>query len=315
MELIEADARYVAGSGAVDSYMKSKDGYRGRWPDASFDIDGLGKFAIEVQFAPSLAPEVIGRSDFYAKEGVNLIWLLPWYSFEQVQRAYASDIAQEARGNFFVLDQEAERESRVRGTLVIWAAWIGERSFERKLVSLDDLTYPKGGHPFFVDAVTPAIFRTAERRRQQISLDLLETKDDIVPKRKVIFDLDEQPDEEGSRLIRSAISIWSAAKGEYINYSGHSDKLTGQIDAYLNSNDGRRRAVIINQMLVSTQARPCIKRSVWEKIERADLHDQLDDSDRWVAYVHSLFPEVFRVDLRSEALVAGSLPTWAIPAG
>lgn len=312
VELIKADERYVEGSGAVNKFKRSKVGRAGRWPDASFELEELGKFAVEVQLAPSLAPEVVGRSEFYSREGINLIWLLPWYSFAQVERAFAADIAQEARGNYFVLDEEAEHASRRQRTLMLRVAWRAEGGkLSHKLISLDDLTYREGSHPFFSDQVTQRIFQSAETRRQTLSHDLMKTKGYPHPMPKVILDQDEQPDHQGGRLIRVAVSIWTAAKGEFFNHLNDHSKLTGLIDAYLYSADGRRRGRVVEHMLKTTQAGLHVNASVWRKIAGLEPAEQLNEMDHWVAYVYSLFPEVFREDLRREAGAAGSLPVWA----
>lgn len=313
VELAAADERYVAGTGAVDKYARPTDGRSGRWPDASFELQGLGKFAVEVQFAPSLAPEVSGRSDFYAKEGINLIWLLPWYSFEQVTRAFAADIAQEAQGNFFVLDREAELASRAHRKLMIWVAWHVDGELTKRLVALDDLNYRQGRHPYFVDMVTQALFLAADERRNAISRDLMNNKTYTYPRPHLIFDQERQPDDDDESMIRAALSIWSAAKGAYLNHAGKHDKLTSQVDAYLNSAGGRRRANLVNLMLISTRARGHINSSVWQKIGKSVPDEQLDESDHWISYVYSLFPEVFRTDLRGQALFDACMPDWAMP--
>lgn len=312
LELVQADTRYIPGSGAVDKYLKSTEGRHGRWPDVIFELAGLGKFALEVQHAPSLAPEVVGRSEFYLAEQRRLIWLLPWYTFEQIERAFASDIGHEARGNFFVLDANAVTASRERRTLLLWASWKDDQgALHKRLVSLDDLTYLPNRHPYLIDVVTPALFKEAENRRKRLATDLLQTKGWSYPRPRLLFDQEGQPDEDSERLIRVAMSIWSAAKGDFQNFLNNPTNPTSLFDSYLNSNDGRRRGLVIEKMLRRTRAGDAASPSVWKKIADLDAQNQTDQSDRWVSYVASLFPEVFRDDLRIIAEARDPVPQWA----
>lgn len=311
VELVSADERYIENSGKVDEYFKPEEGGRGRWPDARFELKLLGKFAIEVQFAPSLATEVVGRSEFYMRERINLIWLLPWYSFEQVQRAFAEDIAHEAKGNYFVLDYTAIEESRKSGTLKLWAAWKNGNELKKKIVSLDDLTYSQNSHPFYTDKKTLELFATAIKRRENIYSDLLNTKRWSFPKPKILSEVDSQPEFNDERFLRIIFSIWSATLGSYKNLENNLPNLVAQLNAYLESEDGKERTNVVWNFIKSTRAQEMIKETTITKIRAGKSKPQLDSSNEWVSFIYGLFPEVFRADLRALAQENGTLPEWA----
>jgi competence CoiA-like predicted nuclease len=59
----------------VDTYRRPSIAARGRYPDVYAEIDGLGKFAIEVQLSKPFAPEIVARHIHYEAEGVALLWV------------------------------------------------------------------------------------------------------------------------------------------------------------------------------------------------------------------------------------------------
>lgn len=309
LELISADPRYELGSGAVDGYMPPDDGGRGRWPDVRFNLDGLGKFAIEVQLAPSLATEVVARSKFYLSQSVHLIWLVPWYTFDRVARAFTADIAQEAGGNLFVLDDSAVAESRKRRTLCLWAAWQDDADLARRLISLDDLEYRSDRHPLLMDVATPAVFREASTRRENLFDELIRTKFNWSA--TLLHPTTGKPDIEYDRLLRVLFSIWTAADGKWVNFLNKQLNINGLLNAYLNSQDGKCRAQIIDDMLRLTCVRGQIRATVWEKTKIAVVHPQLNISDPTISEAMSYFPEVYRTDLRGNPIRTDILPNWA----
>ncbi|WP_312524718.1 hypothetical protein [Paracoccus sp. (in: a-proteobacteria)] len=309
LELISLDPRYELGSGVVDGYLPPNGAGRGRWPDVRFNLDGLGKFAVEVQLAPSLATEVVARSKYYLSQGIHLIWLVPWYTFDRVARAFTADIAQEAGGNLFVLDDSAVAASLERQTLCLWAAWQADTGMERRLISLDDLEYRSDRHPLLKDVATPAVFREASLRRESLIGELIRTKSNWSS--AILHPVTGERDSDFDRLLRVMFSIWAEADGRWANFLNKQENITGLLNAYLNSQDGQCRAQIINDMLTRTRAFGQIRATVWNKMRDALRNPQLSVVDPTISEAMSYFPEVYRADLRGDPIRTDILPDWA----
>lgn len=305
--LIEQDPRLVPGSSSIDTYVRPAGEGHGRWPDVQFELSGLGRFAIEVQFAPSLAPEVVGRSDFYLREGMHLIWIVPRFDFEVTKRAFAEDIAYEGQGTAFCMDDEACARSRERRTLVFRALWRQDGEVRDSLVALDELNFPVQGHPFFVDTVSKGIFDSARHERERILTLLRSTKGDIdnlVP----LQDSAPVPDYYAKRFLCVVFSTWLQALGQFENLLNNQKTITGLLDAYLNSSDGKPYADFLDSFLRRTRAGRDARPAVWQKIERARHDPQRGLEDQWYSFATGLFPEVFREDLRARTVP----PEWAL---
>jgi len=300
------DPRLVPGSGSIDTYVRPSGEGHGRWPDVQFELSGLGRFAIEVQFAPSLAPEVVGRSDFYLRERMHLVWIIPRLDFEVTKRAFAEDIAYEGQGTAFCLDDEASARSQEHQTLVLRALWRQDGEVRDNLVALDELTYPVRGHPFFVDTVSKGILDSAQRERERVLAVLKSTKgefDDLAP----LQESAPAPDYYAKRFLCVVFSAWLQARGEFENLLNNQRNITGLLDAYLNSNDGKPYADFLDTFLRRTLAGRDARTAVWQKIELARRNPQRGSEDQWHSFAAGLFPEVFREDLRART----TLPEWA----
>ncbi len=316
LSLAQLDSRYVHHSGAVNLYVRPTDGStRGRWPDVQFEIEGVGRFAIEVQLAPISAVDVARRGEFYAKDGRGLIWLLPACEYTLARKAVAADIGHAGSGTSFFLDEEAEVQGRRAGTLKLWAAWTTDGQVECRLVSLDELRWTSSGHPFFVDTVTPQIFRTAQERRRR-HIDAICSRDDRNWDDPVRVVGEDYPlSLETVRLLGVLFTLWSVAQGEWINLHDMNPNPRGLLNSYLNSKDGRARASIIQQFVERTPVVSELNDTTHRKIREALETRQLDPSEPGVALALGLFPEVFRDDLRERASMMDELPDWAMSGG
>lgn len=315
LALIEKDPRFKPGSGAINAYERPAGGGRGgRWPDVRFELEGLGRFAIEVQFAESLATEVAERGKFYLDQGINLLWLLPRYRIDESWRAFVHDIAFEAGGNLFVLDPQAVAASEARRTLVLSTFWKRDGQLEHLPVTLDELTYRPGRHPYALDVVTPELFREASKRRDILEAGLRagmtenhrRTKHTL--RNPVTGDVDWQYED----LIRLLFSIWSEAKGEWFNYLNNHKDLQGVVSSYVYSRAGWPHARVVREMIMQTCARGSIKQSLLKMLDDAEAKaEQLLSDDPMISEAVSYFPEVFRSDLRGNPLRSDVLPLWA----
>lgn len=100
---LEMDPRLTKLS--VDRYLKPQIEERGRYPDVYAELDGLGKFAFEVQLSKPFAFEIAARHRHYQAEGVSLIWVFRALDGELPQGF--RDVITMQRGNAFLFDDAA----------------------------------------------------------------------------------------------------------------------------------------------------------------------------------------------------------------
>jgi hypothetical protein len=311
LALAKLDPRYVQCSGAIDEYQRSMDGGYGRWPDVRFEYRGKASFVVEVQLAPISAVDVAKRISFYQRQGVRLIWLLPTGAQELVERWATADVTFAGRGTYFHIDSESMDSSESRRTLVLWATTLEGEKPKSKLVSLDDLLWTDLGHPFIFDRSSADIIESAERRRNVIEPFLLATKKAwrVSPYPGEDF----TPEYETDRLLRVIFSVWRSARGDWENLLNDQPNLVAMINPYLNSDDGKRRAEVLEIALTRTNAMSAIRATTASKLSDAKQIQQIGRDNVGRGFVTGLFPEIFRDDLREAAMISGLLPVWASP--
>jgi hypothetical protein len=138
---------------AVDRYLKPQIEDRGRYPDIYAEIEGLGKFAIEVQLSKPFAFEIAARHLHYRAEGVSLIWVFRGLADDLPQGF--RDVITMQRGNAFLFDEAAFRASVDLGRLTLSAYLEGDRGWLKpRLVALDELDRSSGRSVFLEDRRT-----------------------------------------------------------------------------------------------------------------------------------------------------------------
>ena len=154
-ELVGADPR--ARDICVDTYRRPTIEGRGRWPDVYFEIEGLARFAIEIQLSKPFAPEVVARQLFYDREGISLVWLFRSLSDPMPQGF--RDVLTLQRGNAFTIGDDVLRASRAKGQLLFDCHLEAPRGgfLKPKRISLDDLTLEAGRSVFLTDRRTEAL--------------------------------------------------------------------------------------------------------------------------------------------------------------
>jgi hypothetical protein len=123
----------------------------GRFPDVYAELEGIPAMTLELQLSGSFAPEIAGRSLFYGKEDVGLIWVLYGVDPHAADLAQSfRDIIRRHRGNAFLFDQAAMKASVKAKTLLLWChRKKGDGSPAKpKLVRLDDLHVSEEGPSF-----------------------------------------------------------------------------------------------------------------------------------------------------------------------
>lgn len=135
----------------VETYRRPAIAARGRFPDVYAELDGLGKFAIEVQLSKPFAPEIIARHLHYEAEGVALLWVFRELPPELPQGFH--DVITLQRGNVFLFDDAALAASIAQGKLVLTALLETDRGgfLKPRQASLDDLDRSTGRAVFIED--------------------------------------------------------------------------------------------------------------------------------------------------------------------
>lgn len=314
-QLCMLDSRYIEGTVTLGAYYKSENLARGRYPDVKAEFEGFGEFAFEIQLAPMTPLEIQKRTDFYIKSGVFLIWVLPTSDQSAPGRAYISDIANLAKGNIFYFDRNAREATASQKRLHIGVMWRNaDQTISKKIIPIDDLNFPTGHLPYYVNTSGKEIFDLAEEHRDYVLSNyiLRDDRDELMSVE--IFPVGDLRDKhKNDRFIKAVFSIWSYAEGYNKNYLNLQPNLKSALDSYLNSWDGKEHAAFIKKMLERTQAKHYVSDAVWKKLAHPDANPEINLLDPFVSYVYAMFPEVFRDEHRHLSKNDSILPAWAMP--
>jgi hypothetical protein len=171
----------------VDQIFKGEltEGYRR--PDVFAEF-GEYRIAFEVQLATTQMPTLVGKEEFYRKNGIYICWV--FWDFESISdRVSAKDTFYYNKENAFSLDREAIEEGIRSGRLKLRAHWRqptfgsdGELSgvWRTKLIGLTELSWDqKTLKPFIVDVpaekqrLEKLLEEEQEKRRQKEHRDRL----------------------------------------------------------------------------------------------------------------------------------------------
>lgn len=338
-ELARADAR--CSESAVDTYLRPAIHNRGRWPDVFLNMEGLGRFALEVQLAKPFAPEIAARHIHYDREGVKLLWI--FHSLEEPLPQGFHDVITMQRGNAFLFDNAAEAASIDRGTLVLKCiledgsgGWLMPR-----FVTLDDLD-TSARSAFVQDCRTKRIndfckegracwwgaLQAAKRERPEVPFYAESFEQPWAFLLAQIPDLSAWNDgfrvryaDKGrahvARLFGILCSIAHSAQSGvqvvYITNHGGDGALLAMLNSKLSSGEFRCYANLIETFLRSTPLADMLGRESLQKklIDARAAALQIDPGHPvWRAMVR-LFPETLDNLVRAELSDLGQLPAWA----
>lgn len=257
-------------------------------------------------------PEIIGRETAYVGDGIRLIWLLSPAEADLFSSAYHRDIGFRARSNYFVLDNEAVDASRRLGTVCVKVFWRSGGNFQSRVITLDDLTYPPGGLPFYVDQRTRELLEASEARRLIAANAILEsrTKGGFVHL-PVLPGIDGSPAQEDVMLIGVGLTVLSEAQGAFTNYVYKTPNLASVLNSYLHSEGGSARAAVIADLIGRLGLNGTLAASTKEKLSKALQTPQVSHDDKGWTVLKWYLMELFDQPFRSEALEGGMLPAWA----
>lgn len=325
----------------VDLYLKPQVEERGRYPDIYAEIEGLGKFAFEVQLSKPFAFEIAARHLHYEAEGISLIWVFRELTDELPQGF--RDVITAQRGNAFLFDDAAFAASAKADRLMLSAYLEGETGWLKpRLVTLDDLDLSAGRAVFLEDRRSARLlaFCKAGRAKWDEAFKVggpYEFGDPIVETqfnsawasiRAFIPDLSRwkrawwkqfkmRGDPHFLDLVAVLFSIQRSAEagGDRIlvtRYRGDG-ALIAMLNARLSSIHYMRYADLIAAMLAGTACRHALGRtSLQTAISKARSETGQIGADHplWRAAAR-LFPEVFDGMLRAELADLHKLPAWA----
>lgn len=330
------DDRYL--SSTVAAYRSPTESEHGRFPDVAIRWRGFPEFVVEVQLSNTFQTEISARCTHYEREGVPLLWVL--YGFDpELQGVPQSfiDIIRRHRGNAFVIDQEAITASVERKTIVLkcYLQNSGEGFSASKLVTIDELTFPKIGLPYLDDRITKEILAKIDAARRPCFAflgginGLPRWIEKNSPERKALFtslrsitpnlsiweSTAEQEEEVILRLISAIFSIIATANGKPKNYATQHPNIVAMLNTWLQTrHDIPRYALIFEFLLKRTPLAHLLNQSVGQHIQRAKQKMEgnlcLDGEAEWIITRH-LVPEVFNSVIRSELHYLSSLPAWA----
>lgn len=298
-ELLAADPLTEPGSVVVDQYISHGDAKRK--PDVRATYDGK-PLAFEIQLATTQIPIIVAREDFYQSEGRHLIWLT--WNFQPVERSCLrtafEDIFYSHNKNMFSLDDEAIALSRATSRFLLRAFWNHGEDWKSKILPLSALEWPSIGLPFAVSPPpAPPTWALDFRSRWLAATTQIETP---WPARKSLFE--EMADHlnlevEGAHELDQAdyASLLNAILSFVTNQPVGSaqQNLYEVINSFLVSKRRMRFARVMRKVITVTQGSAFFeRRSVADKFEVAEGHEQDDPDSMTGRIVVALFPEIFR---------------------
>lgn len=339
-EVVSLDAR--ARDISVDTYRRATIEGRGRWPDVYFELEGLARFAIEIQLSKPFAPEIAARQLFYNREGISLIWL--FRNLDDPLPQGFRDVITLQRGNAFTIGDEVLRDSREKGQLLLDCHLETARGgfLKPKRVGLDALTLTSGRSVFLTDRRTDVLkefcktgrvkwvnaFRQAPgtTSRSPFSESIYHSAWDsarmFVPALSAWKQRYWQT-EGGSggvffcELIAILFSIAHSGKGDgdrlYLTRIHGPEALLQMLNAKLNGRAFMPYADLISAFLRGSARTELLARSSFVQIldQARRSRAQVGPEDPTWQAAARIFPEVLDGVRRQEMIDVGALPSWA----
>lgn len=339
-ELLAMDRRCATVT--VDTYRRPAIEKRGRYPDVYVELEGLGKFVIEVQLSKPFAPEIAARHLHYEAEGVALVWVFRDLPDELPQGFH--DVITLQRGNAFLFDDAAFAASNTRATLVLSALLENERGgfLKPRLAALDDLDRRTGRAVFLEDRRSDRLlaYCRAGREKWWEAFQQAPPTDFDYPFDQGCF----MPAWDSIKAFVPELSAWKQqcwseqfVRGErhfaelaailfsvartattgkdrvYVTRYTDAGALTAMLNAKLAAQAFKPYATLIETMLAATAARDRLARtSLAHAFAQAKREaDQIEPGQPVWAGATRLFPEIFDGLRRAELDDLGRLPIWA----
>ena len=342
-DLLRADSR--CNKVTVGEYRAPTVTDHGRYPDVYAELEGLTPITLELQLSKSFAPEIAGRSLFYGKEKVGLIWVL--YGIDpsgaNLPQSFR-DIIRRHRGNAFLFDHAAMQASVSSKTLLLWCyrRKADGSAAKPRLIRLDELTFPDQGLPYFDDSRSRALLQLGKDARERWWAAAKAKPDQWYSRhqersfygsawdslRYHVPDIrdyrDELRKEDYDRghiaavIFRLLSIVRTAHDGEQKNLATRErgkNAVVAMLNTALHSSEYARYAKLVSALIDQTTAKNLLNAlSLHEHIRTAlnSAHQVEEGHPMWQA-ARWLFPEVLDPLVRHELESLGSLPNWAKP--
>jgi hypothetical protein len=336
-ELASADPRTIQVT--VDSYLPPTANNYGRYPDVLVRWAGRPAMAIELQLSRTFQTEISARCLHYDREGMPLVWILYGVDLDHGDLSQSfRDVLSRHRMNAFLLDRAAIDASRTERTLVLsYRLARADGTFEPAgRVRLDALIFPPRGLPFVEDRLTPSLMEPVNALRRPwfaalAGRDPTKTGTHVdtshpdwnTPFRSLFERLPElerwAASDSGNKshfagLVAIAFSIVTHAQRKFVNYATAQENAVAMLNSRLSSQTIAPFANLIRLLLLRSNARELLDRSVGAHLERAVRNAEgslyMEGDPPWAA-IALLLPELFDDRLRAELMSIGAMPAWA----
>jgi hypothetical protein len=287
----------------INEYRMPSEHEHGRFPDVWSTWRGIGEIVFEIQVSNTFETEIAARCKHYEYEGVQLIWILAGIDVTQSIPQNFLDVIRRHRGNAFVLDYSAIAASHERATLVLSCYLQNDLGFDPpKLVSVDDLIFPRSRLPFFEDRISAPMLAEFEAVRQPW-LAALPGWDHY----SILLGFERSQ----ALLVAAIFSIVATAKGSERNFASNHPNVRGMLNTYLHGKNFAGYAKLLTQVLRCTSLSHYLEGKVGEHLRRFASSSQVDeDSAEW-RLLRKLFPEILDPLVRSQLSFHDALPDWA----
>lgn len=302
----------------VEKYLAPTETAHGRFPDVFVDW-GDKKFVLELQLSRTFQTEIADRSYHYDREKIPLIWVLYGLNIEHQELPQSFvDVIREHRENAFVIDAESCQASRERQTLVLKCYERHETGFSPgRLVTIDDLTFPENGLPYFSDQITPPTLRLCQQRRKEVFLQmkdkpLLHMLDNeqealftlIAPEMRSNHKLQQL------KLLAVVFAIVSHSAGKKLAFYGKETNLSWTINQFYNDETNHHLAFLIDRALRITGQIDAITTKCKAKHTSVLKENIMADDNSEYLMLKYFIPEIYDAIIFNFLKSYGAFPSW-----
>jgi len=305
----------------IEEYLPPTSTDHGRFPDVFVDWGEIS-FVLELQLSRTFQTEIVNRSFHYDSEKIPLIWVLYGVDFENNSMPQSFiDVIREHRENAFVIDAESCEASRLQQTLVLKCYERENEGFSAgKLISIDELTFPSKGLPYYSDRITPQTLQVCQERRKQILKRMMEQPVTGLLEEEMFHLSWMIPHHMRSdsllgqlKLLAVVFGAISHATGKPRGFYGKQANLSWTLNQFYNDEAHWPFSHLIDRALIATNQRSKLTAKAQERHVRALTEQGLGDESPEAKMLKHFVAEVFDPVIHNFLSVYGALPSWINP--